>query len=397
MRISTSGAFQRGLSLMQQLQATLDRTQRQISSGRRILNPSDDPISSLRALELKETLSRLTQFERNGTAARNLLSQEETALASVNDVLQRVRELALQARNPTQSNESRGLIGIEMRQHLDQLVTIANQQDGNGRFLFSGNMVETRPVDRAGSNFAYNGDQGQRMIQIGESRQIADGDPGSDVFFMIRNGNGTFYVDAAATNTGSGFIGAGSLVDPTQYDQDQYTVQFIDPDNYNVLDSAATVIASGTYQSGSSIAFRGIEFTLDGAPAAGDDFVVSPSQFQDVFTTIDRLATALEFDASDDASRAAMNNGINAGILGIDQAIGNVLDVRTKVGSRLAAIESQEDSNGSFALAMQQMLAEIEDLDYAEAISRLSQNAATLEAAQQTFIRTQGLSLFNFF
>jgi flagellar hook-associated protein 3 FlgL len=88
---------------------------------------------------------------------------------------------------------------------------------------------------------------------------------------------------------------------------------------------------------------------------------------------------------------------VNAGILGIDQAIGKVLDVRTQVGSRLSAIDSQGDSNGAFALTVQSTLGELEDLDYAEALSRLSLQMTTLEAAQQTFIRTQQLSLFNFF
>jgi flagellar hook-associated protein 3 FlgL len=83
--------------------------------------------------------------------------------------------------------------------------------------------------------------------------------------------------------------------------------------------------------------------------------------------------------------------------MNVDQALGNVLDVRTQVGSRLAAIETQLDSNGAMALTLQSTLAQIQDLDYAEAISRLSAQATTLEAAQQSFIRTQQLSLFNFF
>jgi flagellar hook-associated protein 3 FlgL len=76
---------------------------------------------------------------------------------------------------------------------------------------------------------------------------------------------------------------------------------------------------------------------------------------------------------------------------------GKVLDVKTQVGSRLSAIDSQGDSNGAFALTVQSTLGELEDLDYAEALSRLSLQMTTLEAAQQTFIRTQQLSLFNFF
>ena len=91
-----------------------------------------------------------------------------------------------------------------------------------------------------------------------------------------------------------------------------------------------------------------------------------------------------------------MGNGINAGIMNMDQAIGNSLEIRTQVGSRLAAIESQEDSNGALALTLHEALASIQDLDYAEAISRLTQQATVLEAAQQSFIRTRNLSLFNY-
>jgi flagellar hook-associated protein 3 FlgL len=395
-RVSTGGAYQRGLSLMQHLQSALDRTQQQISSGRRILNPSDDPIASSRSIEINETLSRLTQFDRNGVMAQNRLHHEESALADMNNVLQRVRELALQANNATQSNETRSLIAVEMRQHLDQLVQLANQQDGYGRYLFAGNMDDTMPVTRSGNSFAYNGDQGQRLIQIGESRQVPDGDPGSDLFFRIKNGNGVFAVSPGVSNTGTGVSGTGSLQDPTQYDKDQYTVRFIDSTNYEVLDSAAAVVATGAFQSGDTIAFRGIEFSLNGVPATGDQFQVAPSQFRNVFSTISALADAVDSTVSNDTSRAAMSNGINAGILNIDQAIGSSLEYRTQVGSRLAAIEDQENSNGAFTLALQEALAGIEDLDYAEALSRLTQQVTVLEAAQQSFIRTRNLSLFNY-
>ncbi len=397
MRISTSGAFMDGLRAMQRLQAALDHTQRQISSGRRILTPSDDPIAASRALEIRESIGRLTQFDRNANIAANRLAQEESALGSVNNVLQRVRELALQANNATQSNESRRLIAIEMRQHLDQLVQIANQKDGNGSHLFSGNLESTTPVTRMGAAFTYNGDQGQRFIQIGEGRQIADGDSGSAVFFNIRNGNGSFSAEPAAGNVGSGVIGASSLVDPSAWDQDQYTVRFIDQTNYEVLDSSAAIVTTGTFQPGDTLAFRGIELSLAGQPEAGDEFDISPSRYQDAFSIVDQLATALELGATDPASQAAMNNSINASLQNIDQAIGNILDVRIQVGSRLAAIDSQVESNGDFELIFRETLSNIEDLDYAEALSRLSLEVTTLEAAQLSFIRTQSLSLFNYF
>lgn len=397
MRVTTRGSYLQGLSMMQQLQAALDHTQRQISSGRRILTPSDDPIASSRALDMRESIGRLEQFDRNSGIAANRLSQEEAALGSVNNALQRVRELALQANNASQSNETRQLIAVEIREQLDQLVQLANQRDGNGAFLFAGNQQDTQPVTRMGPNFAYNGDQGQRFIQIGEGRQVADGDSGAAVFFDIRNGNGTFRTSVLASNTGSGVVGAGSLTDPTAWVQDQYTVRFIDTTNYEVLNSSAAVVSTGTYQSGDTIAFNGIEFTMTGDPDAGDQFTITPSSSQDVFSMVERIATAIERDVVDDRTQAFVNNSVNQGLINIDQAIGNILDVRTQVGSRLAAIEDQRDSNGAFTLSYQETLASIEDLDYAEAISRLSIEATTLEAAQQSFIRTQSLSLFNYF
>ena len=396
MRVSTLGSYANGLSAMQRIQAALDQTQRQISSGRRILTPSDDPLAAARAVEIRESIGRLEQFDRNANMANNRLFQEESSLGSVNNVLQRVRELALQANNATQNSESRQLIAIEMRQRLDELVQIANQKDGSGNYLFSGNLESTTPVTRMGGSFTYNGDQGQRFIQIGESRQVADGDSGAAIFFKIRSGNGSFITSPATTNNGSGVLGPGSVVDPSAWDQGQYTVRFIDPANYEVIDSGGGVVSTGTFQDGDTLAFSGIEFSLDGQPEAGDEFTVAPSPYQDVFSMVDQLATALESGASGTAPLAAMNNAVNAGLQNIDQAIGNILDVRVAVGSRLSAIESQVDSNGAFKLNYQDTLAGIEDLDYAEALSRLSLEMTTLEAAQQSFIRTQSLSLFNY-
>ncbi len=397
MRVSTRGAFLHGLGMMQQLRSALDHTQRQVSSGRRILTPSDDPIAASRALEIRESIGRLDQFDRNSGIATNRLAQEESALNSVNNVLQRVRELALQANNATQSDESRQLIAVEMRQQLDQLVQLANQSDGNGAFLFAGNLEDVQPVTRMGASFSYNGDQGQRYIQIGEGRQIADGDSGAAVFFAIRDGNAVFSSAPAATNTGTGVLGAGSLVNPTAWVPDQYTVRFIDQSNYEVLDSSAALVSSGGFQPGDTIAFNGIEFSLGGQPQAADEFVIAPSRLQNVFATVDQMATAVEQSAADDVSRTRLNNSVNAGLLNIDQAIGNILDIRTQVGSRLAVIEQQIDTNGAFSLSYQEVLSSIEDLDYAEALSRLSIESTTLEAAQQSFIRTQSLSLFNYF
>lgn len=396
MRISTSGAFQSGLSMMQQLQTAIDRTQQQLSTGRRLLSPADDPIAAARTVEMQESLSRLEQFERNGEFARNRLTYEETALASVNDALQRVRELTVQANNDTQSAESRSYIAAELRERVDQLVQIANQRDGAGRYLFAGNRDGVAPVSQQGTTFAYHGDQGQRLIQIGTDRQIPDGDSGSSIFFEIKDGNGTFSSNAAAANTGSGFIANSSVTDASVYDQGSYTIRFTAADSYEVLDSGGAVISSAAYAAGDTIAFRGIQISTDGSPAAGDEFNIEPSRMHDMFSNILNLADTLEQSGTGDAARARLHGGVNSALYNLDQAIEQVLTVRTQIGTRLNAIDSQSESNASFELNLQTTLADIGELDYAEAMSRLSIQVTALEAAQQSFIRTQSLSLFNF-
>ncbi len=396
MRVSTLASYSNGLGALQRLQAALDHSQRQISSGKRLLSPSDDPIAAARALDLRERLSRIQQFDRNIVVAQNRLRDEEAALSNINNILQRVRELALQANNTTINNESRQLIATEMRQNLDQLVDLANARNGTGEFLFSGNATDTLPVSGTGGGFTYNGDQGGRLISIGDSREISDGDSGDDVFFRIRGGNGTFVVDAAPGNTGTGVVGQTSVIDISQYDTAPYDIVFVSPTDYEVRDAASAVIASGTYQPGDTISFRGIDVAMDGDPAAGDQFVVEPSPFQSVFESVSQIVGAVETTVTDDASRAVMSNGVNRGLEDLDQAIGNILDVQTRIGSRLAAIDTQVVDNETGSLTVQEALGALEDLDYAEALSRLTQQATTLEAAQKSFVATQRLLLFNF-
>ena len=396
MRVSTLSTFLDGVRAMQRVQGSLNDTQQQVATGRRLLRASDDPLGVAAAIRYRESLARLEQFDRNANSARTRLEYEETALGAVTNSLQRVRELALRGMNGTESPESRAQIGVEIGERLAELVQIANQQDGKGRYLFAGSLDGTQPVTSTASGFVYNGDEGQRLIQIGDARQIYDGDSGAAVFFNIRNGNGDFRVLADAANAGSGIVKSSNLVDPALYDQGQYTIRFADPATYDVLDASNTVIASGTYTDGQAIEFQGVSVTIEGAPAAADEFEVDPSRLQSMFESVNKMAEVLKSGAANTAARAQLNTTLNNGLQEIDSALDNVSEIRTEIGTRLNAIDSQLDSNGSVSLLNEKAISDLEDLDYAEALSRLTQQTASLEAAQQSFVLTQRLSLFNF-
>ena len=134
-------------------------------------------------------------------------------------------------------------------------------------------------------------DQGQRFLQISPSFQVAVGDSGNDAFWAIRNGNGTFQVQEAATNNGDGVISPASVTDLAawQAGTKPYTITIDAVGDYTVTDGGGAVVANGPYVSGADIGFDGIQVTIVGAPAAGDTFTVAPSTNQDVFTTIQNL------------------------------------------------------------------------------------------------------------
>jgi flagellar hook-associated protein 3 FlgL len=397
MRVSSDTLRMAFLNALATAQSRIVATQEQVSTGRRVNAPSDDPVAAARIAQLDASLARLDQYQSNGINARHQLGLEEEALAKVIDNLQRVRELTVQANSAALGPGDRAVVAAELRERRDALLALANATDSGGRYLFGGYSEITQPFTSSGSGVVYNGDQGQRTVQISESRFVAIGDSGAQIFQRIPSGNGTFSVAAAAGNTGTGVLGAGTVVNPAAYVQDTYAINFTSPTTYEVRDSANALVSSGTYTApGQSIAFLGIDVALTGAPATGDSYTVAPSVNRDVFTTLDGLISALERPLGDNAGRARLHNEVGQALLDVDQATSHMISARADIGSRVRALDDEAALGEGFELQLAQTLSSIRDLDYAEALSRLSQQLFGLEAAQQAFARTQGLSLFRY-
>ena len=299
MRIGTLHMFRQGINSIIDQQSKLFETQNQLATGKRINSPSDDPTGAAQLVGLSESSKITAQYQDNILAARTRLELEDTALGSVGDTLQRVRELTIQALNDTNNASDRAAIAAEVRQLADEVIGLANRKDGNGQFMFAGFQVLTTPFSEAPpGTFSYNGDQGQRQIQIGSARQIADGDSGQAVFMDIPDGGGGF---------------------------------------------------------------------------------------ESIFATLETLASDLEANAPNGASLDRL-----------DSAMDQFLGFRASVGARLNALDSQEKINVTMLIQLEKTRSVVEDLDYAEAASRLSRESVTLQAAQQAFVKVQNLNLFNY-
>ncbi|HEY8519049.1 MAG TPA: flagellar hook-associated protein FlgL [Gammaproteobacteria bacterium] len=396
MRISTSQIHTNGVIAIQRRQAELARTQQQLATGKRILTPADDPAGAVQGLKLHQRVGSVEQYERNAAYAVTRLELEEVALASLGNALQRARELALQAANEMLSDENRQSIARELREISNALLDAANARDASGEHLFGGYRTTAQPFVRGpDGQVKYVGDGGRREADLSPDRRIAVGDNGLP-FMTVPRGNGVFTVTPDGANTGTGRVAVAEVMDAAAYGGESYTIVMTAADTYEVLDGNGVVVTTGAYAAGSAIDFGGVRVVLDGAPAAGDSFAVGPAGTVSVFAIVDELAAALEAPTGAPGARALTSHAVTTAVQNLDQALGRVLELRTGVGARLNTLEQWQNANADELLELRSSLSEIEDLDYAEAVSRFRLQQVALEAAQAAQVQLAGLSLFNF-
>lgn len=402
MRISTSGLYEASTSQMSNMQAQMAKTQLQLGANKRVLTPSDDPVASARMLEISQSQSMNTQFSTNRSSARSSLAQVDSTLTNVTDLMTSVKTLVVRAGNPALSDSDRASLATELDGQIKDLVALANTTDGAGSYLFSGYRIGTEPFTQTASGATYNGDQGQRDVRVGASRMLAVSDSGSSVFENNVAAKGTFHTAAAATNTGSAAVTASSISDLSQVTGHDYAVKFnvtAAGTTYDVLDTSATppaaVQSAQPYTAGSAISFGGLQLTVDGTPANGDQLTVTSARKQSIFTTLADLAQVLRNPASG-AGSTGLSNALAVANTNLANAMDNVLAVHSAVGARLQELDTLDTSGDQNDVRYASAMSDLQDLDMVKTISLYSQQQMAFQAAQKSFTMTAGLSLFNY-
>lgn len=394
-RISTNGQYQFSLNLMLAKQRELARTYQQVSTGSKMVTGADDPLGAGRSLQMDRSLDRLDQYGDNAKTVESRLNQQESVLAQAGDLLTRVRTLTIQANNATLSDQDRKSIASEVGSIHDQLVALANTDDGMGRYLFGGGQDANAPFSLSGDSVAYNGDQNQRKVEVSSGLQVDDTLPGSEAFMRVRTGNGTVDASADTGNAGTGVLMDFGVTNTATWDNASYDIVFTATDTYEVRDSSGNVLDTGSYSDGDTLNYGGVQMRLEGEPAAGDQFHIGPAGTRDVFSTLQDLVTALGSEANSPEELAAQQNVLQTSLRDIDSAQQHFIDARASGGASQGAIDDANVLNESRTVATKTNLSSIRDLDYSEALSRYSQQSTALEAAQRVFAQFQQMSLFD--
>lgn len=410
-RFSTQQINRQGLNGLLDVQSAATKTQQQISTGKRVLTPGDDPIAASRILQLSQELELNSRYNTNAGELQNRLEREDVALSSVNDLLQRAQELVLQAGDGALAQEQRRFISIEMKGIIDSMAQTMNSRDGNGNYIFAGLNGRDQPYTQGGDGrYRFEGDEGQSSIQLGANSFVKANDSGKRLFEDVPSSIASLNLVPNPTNTAfpPAEIGSGRVIDQSVFDAfypEDVVIEFrplneVDPPaltfNVKQVSDGKVLKQNQAFQAGELIEFAGAAVRVSGSPAVGDTFVVNSTQKKGLLATLEDFSVQLDNLEDSPNDRALLTENIASTLTNLNNAQTRLLEGQSSVGARLNLVESVKNSNADVRLATQASLSQLQDLDFAAAVSRLSQETFILEAAQASFVRVSGLTLFNY-
>ena len=340
MRIATANYFARSLANLQDRQGSVDRAQMELSTGKQIILPSDDPTGANSILRLNKEIDISNRYmDAQDSAERYNLTTEST-LSSMTDIIFRAEELLIQSINGTNDASSLSAIADELQQRLDQFYALANTKNANGDYIFSGYQTDTTTYEKDDFGFTqYEGDDGQREVLIAAGFQVKLNDPGSLFLENVPSESASYIPTANPANVSTSSISMGFVTHQAEYENTThstpYTVNFIagaavGEVRVEVLDSGGVAVPLEPNKAGfmdiepgDVVEFNGIEFSTQDnpAPVAGDSFELEESSETSIMWTLQRAIDAMSFTSSSYVSTADDANTSTAVLTG-----GNIND-----------------------------------------------------------------------
>lgn len=411
MRISSVTMYEQSAASINRQQGEFLKISQQMASGRRVVNPSDDPQAAARAVGVDQSRAVTQQYADARVSARNSLSQTESILNSVSDAVTSAKTLLIQASSDTLSDVDRESIASDLRGIYETMIGQANATDGNGRYLFGGYADSAPPfVKDADGNVQYKGDSNAREQRIDASRKMPVTSNGEDIFMSVPSGAG-YVADAPSSNAGSVTFGGPQVADVNDDNYgDNFAVSFDDSSGEmevivnNLDDTTNNPVVKQAYtgngEDGQTVSFGGLDITLEGEPDLSDTINVSKAGSEqhepDLFRTMEEAIRVLEAPNEDPQATADFRNTVNTAMRDLDNALDNALTVRASAGARLNELDVVDGVGANRMQNYDQTLSNLVDLDYVDAISEYSLRQVGMQASQQAFVNIKGNSLFDY-
>ncbi|AFJ87131.1 Flagellar hook-associated protein FlgL [Burkholderia sp. KJ006] len=395
---------------MNDQQAQLSQLYQQIASGVSLQTPADNPVGAAQAVQLSMTSATLSQYTANQSTALASLQAEDQTLQSVSTVLTGVQTLTVRAGDGSLADSDRAALATQLQGYRDQLMTLANTNDGAGTYLFAGVNNSSAPFTSSpNGTVSYVGDSGTRQVQIGDSSSVAQGDTGAAVFMSVQSLGSVPVPAADAANTGTGRITAVTVTSPSAATNGHhFAITFGGTPaapTYTVTDSSAkppTTTPAQAYTAGASIALGGgMTVSVSGTPSAGDSFSVTPGPQAtggaDIFSTLDSMIAALKTPVTGNpVAAAALSNAMMTGSIKVGNTMRNVTTIQASVGGREQEVKAMQAVTQTASLQTTSNLTDLTGTNMVTTISQYLQVQNALTGAQKAYVQLQNLSLFQY-
>lgn len=406
MRISTGQLYERSINAVLENQGNLSDVQTQLSSGKKLLRPSDDPVGAAQVIRLTEEVDLIAQYKKNSNVLTNSLEQEETVLSSINTAVNRARVLMVQSGNGVLNSNDRKAIAIEMEQIRDQVFDLMNTRNAGGDYIFAGYQSESPAFElnqsATGNKYTFAGDSGASEIKISNTVTIQANNSGKDVFENVLARLNSTITSSSGVTSASSSVTQQSTYDKfhsANYDavnaaNNAYQVTVLAGNQVQVTQVASgNIIDTIDFSSGVPFTFKGISFDIEGAVGDTVNFRLDPPNKANIAETLNNFVIALRDENLDSGG---YDEALNNALVGSDNALSNVADAMSAIGGRLNVSQSVYEANLDLEITVKAARSNIEDVDYAVAVSELSKQETALQAAQATFSRVTGTSLFDY-
>ena len=425
MKVSTKLFNEQQIRQFSSLNADIQKLQDKISSGKNIVVASDDPVGSVELSGYKTVKQQIDQYIRNVNSSRTRLSLVDTNLQNLSTIMIRANELLIQASSDVLGRSDREAIALEIDEMKEELMSLANQQDSNGSFIFGGFKTKTEPFQKdIDGKIKYMGDSGITSLSISETMIVETSVDGENLFQKVKMSSGlavsmftmlenisnsvrTAATAVHATNANThaeleitnrdfgtwafditGHAGTANISVELTGDDPADIIKAINNANIGITASQSTTnpkkIKLDSSQQG-IIEIKNLEI-----PNIKTAQKVPTSFF--TFTPLDASGNSVGEDQylydTDQLTTSQLNN--------IQSSQVHIANFRGQVGAKLNLLERQYQNLNERDIAIKQDLTELEDADLAKLVTDLKAQLTGLQASQQAFVKISDLNLFNY-
>lgn len=401
-RLGSAYLYDNALRNIGARQTSLSNLQENLSSGKRVVRASDDPVAAAQAERALTRIERIKTDQRALDAQRNAMALAESTLGEANSLIQDARALIVQAGDASLTPSDRRTLASQLAGLREQLVAVANRKDTNGVPVLSALGSASNPFAgplSTSPDYQFNGLPGQTAGSSVSVPQTLDGDA-AFMFQPKRDGAYNATVTPAATPAISGRTLTTSGItatNPSTVDGLQHTVTLTavtaTSATYQIDGSASTITVNLTSTNPVSIPVTGIpglSFEITGQPVAGDTVTVKP--VPSIFSALDSAIQGIGQSASNNDVIQAVGQALN----NIDKGVDRILVVRGQAGEFMNQADRISGDQDKRSIQLEADRSRAEDLDMIKGVSDFQNQQTAYSAALQSYAQIQKLSLFNF-